>query len=292
MKLLTKFSLLFIVAAGAGLTLAAYITYTYLQRNAREEVIQQARLMMETSRASRTYTSQQLVPLLKEVQDRDRVFLPQTVPGYAATESFSYLRKTYPDYTYKEATLNPTNLRDRAVEWEADIVNNFRNNPSVKEASGERQSSLGRSLFFARPIVADPPCLECHSTPRAAPAAMIRRYGSSNGFGWKSGEIIGAQVVSVPMSVPIAIADNTFRTILLYMAGTFVLTLLVLDLVIAMIVARPVSRLSQIADEISQGNLDISGAEVSGSREISTLAAAFERMRLSLVKAMRMLEET
>jgi len=292
MKLLTKFSLMFIVAAGAGLALAAYITYTYLQRNAREEVIQQARLMMETSRASRTYTSQQLVPLLKEVQDRDRVFLPQTVPGYAATESFSYLRKTYPDYTYKEATLNPTNLRDRAVEWEADIVNNFRNNPSLKEASGERQSSLGRSLFFARPIVADPPCLECHSTPRVAPAAMIRRYGSANGFGWRSGEIIGAQVVSVPMSVPIHIADNTFRTILLYMAGTFVLTLLVLNLVIAVIVARPVSRLSQIADEISQGNLDISGAEVGGSREISTLAAAFERMRLSLVKAMRMLEET
>jgi protein-histidine pros-kinase len=291
MKLLTKFSLLFILAAGVGLAVAAYVTYNYLQQNARQEVIQQARLMMETSRASRSYTSQQIEPLLKAVQDRDKVFLPQTVPGYAATESFNYLRKAYPDYTYKEATLNPTNLRDRAVDWEADIVNNFRNNPAEKELSGERQSSLGPSLFFARPIVADPPCLVCHSTPRAAPPPMIKRYGTANGFGWKPGEIIGAQIVSVPMSVPIAIADRTFRTILFYMAGTFLVTLLVLDLVVALIVARPVSRLSAIADQISQGNLEVSGAQVGGSREISALAASFERMRLSLVKAMRMLDD-
>jgi HAMP domain-containing protein len=291
MRLLTKFSLLFILAAGVGLALAAYVTYNYLQENARTEVIQQAKLMMETSRASRSYTSQQIVPLLQPVQERDRVFLPQTVPGYAATESFNYLRKTYPDYTYKEATLNPTNLRDRAVDWEADIVNNFRNHPDKKEFSGERESSLGRSLFFARPIVADPPCLSCHSTARAAPPALVRRYGSANGFGWKAGEIIGAQIVSVPMSVPIGIADRTFRTVLTYMAATFLLTLLVLNVAIALMVARPVSRLSAAADQISQGNLEVSGAQAGGSREISALAASFERMRLSLVKALKMLEE-
>src|SRR5579863_3414233 len=109
MKLLTKFSLLFILAAGAGLTVAAYLTYGYLQRNAREEVLEQARLMMETSSASRSYTTQQIVPLLNAVQEHDKVFLPQTVPGYAATESFNYMRQNYPEYTYKEATLNPTN---------------------------------------------------------------------------------------------------------------------------------------------------------------------------------------
>lgn len=291
MRLLTKFSLLFILAAGVGLTLAAYVTYNYLRENARAEVIQQAKLMMETSRASRSYTSQQIVPLLQPVQERDRVFLPQTVPGYAATESFNYLRKTYPDYTYKEATLNPTNLRDRAVDWEADIVNNFRNNPDKKEFSGERESSLGRALFFARPIVADPPCLACHSTPKAAPPALVRRYGSANGFGWKAGEVIGAQIVSVPMSVPIGIADRTFRTVLSYMAGTFLLTLLVLNVAMALMVARPVSRLSAAADQISQGNLEVPGAQAGGSKEISALAASFERMRLSLVKALKMLEE-
>ncbi len=291
MKLLTKFSLYFVLAAGSGLALAAYVIHNYLQQNARLEVIQQARLMMETARAARAYTSAQIVPLLRPVQERDRVFLPQTVPGYAATESFNYLRKTYPDYTYKEATLNPTNLRDRALDWEADIVNNFRNHPATGESSDERESPLGRSLFYARPIVADPPCLQCHSTPKAAPAAMLKRYGSANGFGWKAGEVIGAQIVSVPMSVPVAIAERTFRTILMYMGGAFLLTLVVLGAAIVTIVARPVGRLSRMADQISQGELEVSGAPVGGSREIATLAASFERMRLSLVKAMRMLED-
>ena len=291
MKLLTKFSLLFILAAGAGLSLAGYVTHSYLLTNARDEVIRQAKLMMESAMASRTYTTAQIVPLLEPVQTRDKVFLPQTVPAYAATESFNYLRKTYPDYTYKEATLNPTNPRDRAVDWEADIVNNFRNNPGTKELNKERESSLGPSLFIARPLVPTAPCLEFHDTWQRAPAAVIKRYGKDNGFGWKAGEVVGAQIVSVPMSVPIAIANRTFGTILGYMAGTFLLTLLVLNLVMVFVVARPVSRLSQVADQISQGNLEASGAEVGGSQEICTLAASFERMRLSLVKAMRMLED-
>ena len=120
---------------------------------------------------------------------------------------------------------------------------------------------------------------------------MIKKYGSAHGFGWNAGEVIGAQIVSVPMTVPEAAAGRTFKTILYYMAGVFLLTLLVLNIVIALIVARPVSQLSKMADQISQGNLEVSGAQVGGSREISTLAASFERMRLSLVKAMRMLED-
>ena len=37
------------------------------------------------------------------------------------------VRADHPDYTYKEAALNPTNPADRALDWEADFINNFRN---------------------------------------------------------------------------------------------------------------------------------------------------------------------
>ena len=73
-------------------------------------------------------------------------FLPQTVPAYAATETFNSLRKKYPDFTYKEATLNPTNPRDRADSWEVDIVNQFRNSADLKEFVGQRDTPAGRSL--------------------------------------------------------------------------------------------------------------------------------------------------
>src|SRR3984893_12891536 len=48
----------------------------------------------------------------------DNEFHPQSVPAFAATEIFGYLREKFPDYFYKEATLKPTNPRDRATDWE------------------------------------------------------------------------------------------------------------------------------------------------------------------------------
>jgi protein-histidine pros-kinase len=96
----------------AGLCDRRLCSYGVVQANAREEIVQNARLMMEAALASRTYTNTQVKPLL-ETQLK-YAFLPQTVPAYAATEMFSEMRKRHPDYGYKEATLNPTNPRDRA----------------------------------------------------------------------------------------------------------------------------------------------------------------------------------
>ena len=213
------------------------------------------------------------------------------MPAFAATESFNYLRVRYPDYEYKEATLNPTNLRDRAADWEADLINQFRNRAEQTELLGEREAATGRSLFLARPIKADPPCLECHDRPKGAPIAMIRRYGTANGFGWKAGEVVGAQVVSVPMAVPIHMADSAFRVLILYMGAVFLLALIVLDLALVAAITRPAARLSAMADKISLGDFTVAELPVRGKDEISALADSFNRMRRSLERAMKMLDE-
>ena len=99
--------------------------------------------------------------------------------------TFKNLHVKYPDYTYKEATLNPTNPQDRASDWEVDIINGLRDHPDQKQIIGERETPTGQSLYFASPIVAAHSCMECHSTPSAAPKAMLSVYGDANGFGWK-----------------------------------------------------------------------------------------------------------
>jgi protein-histidine pros-kinase len=290
-KLLTKFNLLFLLVFGAGIALAAVLSYRFLRQDARDAVVEQARLIMETMRSARDYTTRQIKPLLLNQQEHLRAFLPQTVPAFAATESFNYLRAKYPEYEYKEATLNPTNLRDRAVDWEADVINQFRNHSNQKEVIGERDTPTGRSLFLAKPISADKPCLDCHDQPRGAPPAMIRRYGSANGFGWKEGEVIGAQIVSVPMALPVRMADVAFRDLLMYLVGIFVVSMILLDILLVLTIVRPAARLAAIADQVSTGKLDAPELEVSGKDEIAVLAGSFNRMRLSLAKAMRMLEE-
>lgn len=289
MKLIVKFNLVLSLVFLVGLGGAAYVSHEVLQRNARDEILQNARIMMQGSLAARGYTISQITPLLQNQLNYE--FLPQTVAAYAATEYFNELRKQYPDYTYMEATLNPTNPRDRATDWEADIVNSFRNTQGQTEIMGERDTPAGRTLYLARPIkITDPGCLRCHSVPDAAPASMLARYGSANGFGWQLNEIVGAQVVSVPMEVPIQRADATFRVFMVLLVALVGFIFVLLNILLITLVIRPVNRLARIADRVSLGEMNVEEFPVKGRDEISTLAESFGRMRKSLVHALKMLE--
>lgn len=291
MKLLLKFNLIFLLIFSAGLAVSGYFANDFLQSSAHAQVAQQARLMMEAAGAARKYTTSQIKPLLETGQAHQAGFLAQTVPAFAATETFGYVQARYPDYSYKEATLNPTNLRDRAVDWEADVINTFRNHTGRKEVLSERDTPTGRVMFLARPISADPPCLACHDVPKAAPPAMIRHYGRDHGFGWKANEIVGAQIVSVPMTVPLKLAQEGFRNFMVSLGGIFLVTLALLNAVLFFAVIRPIRQLSAAADRISLGKVeDCPELPVKGSDEISMLAASFNRLRRSLVTALGMID--
>jgi protein-histidine pros-kinase len=291
MSLFAKFNLILIAVFTAALLPAAFLARGVLERNARQQVLENAGIMMQTALASRTYTSKQINPILKPMLEAS--FIPQSVPAYSATEIFNYIRESHPEYSYKEATLNPTNPRDRAVEWEADIVNAFRADGELKEVIGEREGALGPVLYLGRPIrITDPACLSCHTSPETAPASLIRMYGSDNGFGWKLNEVIGAQIVSVPRSLPMSMAKAAFRTLLASLIGVFVLILLILNLLLWAVVIRPLRRLSAMADRVSTGDFDVAEVTVKGRDEVAVLASSFHRMRISLAKAMHMLEET
>jgi protein-histidine pros-kinase len=247
MKLLVKFNLLFVLVMLLGLAVSGWIARDLLQGNAQEEVLNNARLLMEKAVAVRTYTSTQITPLLA---DQLQVkFLPQSVPSYSAVEVLKMLSSKYPDFAYKEATLNPTNPRDRAIGWEADVVSQFRSNADLKESHGTRETATGPSLWIARPLrITNGACLVCHSSVEAAPKTMVERYGPANGFGWNLNEVIGAQVVSVPMALPLERAERSFKVFMGAQLGVFVAVGIVLNLMIWLVIVRPVTKLS------SEGN--------------------------------------
>jgi protein-histidine pros-kinase len=289
MKLIWKFNLVLLGIFVFGFLIAGYASHRALQANAREEVLQNARLMMEAALSARNYTTSQVKPLL-ETQMNYR-FLPQSVPAYAASEQFNELRKKHPDYSYKEATLNPSNPRNRANDWEADIVNSFRHASTTGEMVGERDTPMGRSLYLARPMqVKSQACLDCHNTVDQAPKTMVDLYGPANGFGWKMDEVIGAQIVSVPMSVPIERANHTFRTFMVSLAIVFVTIFVLLDVMLYTMVIRRVTSLAGLANQVSLGQLDAGEFKTRSRDEIGVLTEAMGRMKASLVQAMKMLE--
>jgi HAMP domain-containing protein len=285
-----KFNVVFLSIFALGFGAASAVTNYLLQENAREETLQSARVLMQSAMAARSYTAAQIVPLLETRLKYE--FVPQSIPSFAATEQLSQLLKQYPDFTSKEATLNPTNLRDRASDWEADLVNTLRAKPALTELVGERQTSVGPALYVARPLqIKDAACLRCHSVPDAAPKTMLDIYGRNNGFGWKHMEIIGAQVVSVPMDVPLRRASAMLQTYMLSMLGIFVFLFIALNIMVHFFVTRRITRMSRLADQVSLGQFNEQEFDTKGSDELSALAQSFARMRSSLASAMKMLDE-
>ena len=289
MGLRLKFNIVLVLVFAAGIAVSAFVSQKLLQENAKEDVLHSAGLMMEAALSIRGYTVQQVKPHLED--KLQAVFLPQSVPAYSATEIFNSLRKKYPDYSYKEATLNPTNPRDRAVEWEADIVNAFRADPNRTEAMGERMAASGPQLYLARPIqIKDPACLACHTTAETAPASMVKLYGPSNGFGWKHMEIIGAQIVSVPMALAQRNAQEAFRAFLYSLTAIFAVAFVVLNVMLSLMIIRPISRMAAAADKVSTGDFEVPEFSGKGGDEIAALGISFNRMRRSLQKALKLIE--
>jgi methyl-accepting chemotaxis protein len=289
MGLRLKFNLVLLLVFITGLGVTGYVSYELLHRNARDEVLRNAGVMMEAALSMRGYTVGQVRPNL--VSDPDK-FLPQSVPAFGATEIMHLLQKKYADYAYKEATLNPTNPRNRAVEWETDIVNAFRTNPAHPEISGMRETPTGRSLYLARPLqIKDPACLSCHTTPEMAPAAMVKIYGAANGFGWKLNEVVGAQIVSVPMDLPIRNANKAFVTFMSSLTVVFAVLFVILNIMLTAMIVQPITMLSAAADQISKGRLDAAEFKDTGKDEVSQLGQAFNRMRRSLEKAIALIDK-
>ena len=240
-------SVLLLAVLGAG----AYV-HRFLQQAAIEEVQHNSQIMMHAAMAIRDYTTELVKPHL-DVTLAEK-FLPQTVPAYAATETLRRLQNRFPGYEYKEAVLNPTNLRDLANEWEERIISDFREGRAdlKKEVTGEVGEGMHRAMYVARPItIKQAQCMACHSTPAVAPPTMLKVYGDKNGFGWGMNETVGIQVVKVPMYFPLEKARQTFNTVMAALVTSFALLFVVLNLSLSSLVIEPMARLNAKLEDLA-----------------------------------------
>lgn len=289
MGLRAKFNIAILVAFFIGFGIAALVLHDVFIDQAREEVTQNARIMITAANAIRDYTAVNLGPLLP--MERDGKFVAETVPAFAAQQNFKHVRAVFPGYVYREPTLNPTNPSDRAEAWEADIIQLFRNDSSKVEVVTQREGAIGPTLNLARPItIKEDACLTCHNTPWAAPAALIKSYGTVNGFGWKHNETIGAQLVSVPMAIPLGIARRTYVTFLIILIAIFAIIFAILNVLLHYMVITPIKRVSAMADAVSLGEEDVEAYVKPGNDEISSLSVSFNRMRESVKQAMAIIK--
>jgi protein-histidine pros-kinase len=119
---------------------------------------------------------------------------------------------------------------------------------------------------------------------------MIRKYGPDHGFGWQPDEIVAAQIVSVPTALPVDIASRAFHSLMFSLTLTFAALILATNIILVVLIIRPVRRLAQVANQVSTGQVEGAELPVRGKDEIAELTASFNRLLTSLAKALRMLD--
>ena len=199
MTLRLRFNIILASCYLLGLVLSLIPFYQLSRQEAMEQLQGQIDVLRAQALAVRRYTSEEILPLLSDQSSVQ--FLPQTIPSFSAQTAFRSFKLYYPQFFYKEAALNPTNTADLADDWERERIEIMRANTGLDKVVGTRTVNGESTYTVAYPLVIkDPACLTCHSTPDKAPPSMVALYGSKNGFGWKLGETIGSQVISVPLS--------------------------------------------------------------------------------------------
>jgi len=269
-----------------GLFVSCGIAYFAEYQHAHDEVMLRARLLLDSARSVRSYIGESVEPLL--VPPKVTGFVMQSTPAFGARETFDRFRKTYPDYSYREAALNPTNTANRALSWETDIIRRFAEDTGLSEQVGEHREGNERFLYIAEPIrITEPGCLACHSTPAAAPKELVEQYGAAGGFGWQLGQVVGTQIVSVPMRVATYRARESFLLFTLLLAGIFTAMLVVVNFVVQRHLVRPLQSFSAAADSMSRGEAGAAElADAQPVREIGMLAQSINRLHRSFRTAL------
>jgi len=286
LRLGTRFTLLLLVVFGASIAVSGVALYRLVTTVAVESVSSNGLLLLHSVNAVRSYTAHQVNPLLVPVMQAQGKFIPESVPAFSARSVFTNLRgdRGFENFAYKEAALNPTSPQDRADAWETEVLMRFRNDRKLAEQSGFRTLN-GQLVFYnARPmVVGDPACLVCHSTPETAPPAMVQRYGSIDGFGWKLNDVVAAQIVYVPAAEVYSRSWSTWVSVMIVTLTSFALALLAFNLVLGRNVVKPIGQMAELARRISVDEIDEMAPKslatmTRRSDELGQMARVFERM--------------
>lgn len=290
LKLGQKFTLMLLVVFIGGILMSGIALSRLLNHTAQAGLTNKALMLMETMNSVRQYTVDEVRP---ELEDRSETeFLPEIVPSYSAHRVFATLQSSpnYQDFFYKEAVLDPTNPKDQADEFEAELVSVFQRPESGEELHGFRDTPGGKLFYIARPIqINQEACLTCHSTPDRAPKSMIALYGNEGGFNWELNEIVGTQLISVPAQTVFREARQSLFITLLVFTGVFALAVFLVNFWLKRYVVRPINRMAATAEAVSTGDTKAEFIKWSDD-EVGNLTDSFNRMRLSLQMAMQRLE--
>lgn len=286
-----RFSVILLIIFIVTLPIITTTLYYFFRENAIREVADKALLTLNSMESVRKYVGKELRPVInKEVPGK---FVLEGASGFYILRKVSYnLLEAQPDYKYKQASPNPLAPENKADYYEEWLLGQFQKDPKLKELKGMRTDTARPLYYIARPVLADrEECMKCHGDAVLAPQEQIERYGTASGYNYVMGAVVGSNIIYVPASVPISIAQRSTIVVAVVFTALFFVIFGVINLLISRSIILPIERFVRIADQVSKGKFD-NEFKIDTDDELKTLADAFSRLKTSILMMMDMMKKT
>jgi len=271
-----------------AITAIGVTSYQLSVKNALNEAKNKSKIILNYAMATKQYMKKVQRPLVKELIEEDR-FYPELMSGFvAARGTFELFQQSSPDYTFKQATIDPLNPSNRADSEELKFIDFFAKNPESKSSEGVITKNGTDLFYFAQPIkVNSSGCLNCHGDPYDAPKDQVEIYGTETGYNWNLNDTVAAFIVYIPTAEAIAAAKTLSLTLMAIGAGGIFLVLLILWFFLDRSIVVPIVDLARRTEDFSLGENLNAPITNKSKDEIGTLAHSIERLRISLVKLLQ-----
>ncbi|MDD2557043.1 MAG: DUF3365 domain-containing protein [Desulfuromonadaceae bacterium] len=284
-RIVVVLAVIYVASIAVAVAGGGYVLLKDMEREAQEKTDLFAAVMSSSAK----YLHNVIRPKAEKLVPADAYFPESGVGVLMLTETARYVQEIYPEYIFRYASPNPLNQESLSNQFEDGIIDQMEAG-EVGEWKGFTERD-GKSYYaVAKPLVAGSDCISCHDVPEVAHPEQVEQYGTRSGYGYMEGDVVGARFIYVPIEM---VKIQAYQRILYFSIGFsifFLLVLFAVDRFIVTSIVRPIEHIVSVAEKISRGNLDAE-FDIKSRDEIRSLADAFERMKVSMAKAMDILRQ-
>jgi HAMP domain-containing protein len=266
--------LIYLISALAVVPVVYFLTKDELFAQANKEL----KLLVDVVSSARAIVKDKTRPYFLA---KGEFFSPVVSSTVMAKELATQFQALQPSYLIRMVSDNPLNAENLPEGLEKDVLESLRQGNNEKGIIQTGKIRGANYLISAVPTKVHDDCLMCHGDPTAAPAEIREKYGTSSGFGWKSGTTIGATLVGVPIANLNSAVLKRSGIVIGIITVLFAGVLIVLNRMVQRNIIQPIVHITNAAQAVSLGR---SNEPLVSNRddEIGALTRAFELMRRSI----------
>jgi HAMP domain-containing protein len=272
--------LMYVLTVLTAMPIIYFITKQQVHIRAEEELV----LLVDVVKSIQDFVANDLRPHFM----KEGIFYSPSFSGIAATSRVAkYLKQKQPQYYISNVSDNPLNPNNKVKGIEKELLIIFRKDRNVELVTTTGMIDGQNYLVSSAPKVSKKGCLRCHGKPENAPEDVRVMYGTGNGYGYQSGEVVGLSVVGVPVEDVQSLTIRRSLIVIGVITLLFAILFFVMNKIIRRLILEPINGIAKVATAVSLGDISREMHVRGRIDEIDDLAYAFELMRRSLVAAMK-----